>query len=78
MNIGNEKEAQQAIDAMRQEPLRVQLRNLQLSIESLELGQMYYEQKGNDQGGERLARCLVIVAERKKEIERALQDAETP
>ncbi|MDH4322217.1 MAG: hypothetical protein OEV73_12060 [Desulfobulbaceae bacterium] len=78
MNIGNEKEALDAIDSIRQEPLRAQLRTLQLSIESMELGQMYYDQKGNEQGSERLARCLRIVAERKKEIERALEDAETP
>lgn len=76
MNIGNEKEAQEAIDAIRQEPLRAQLRTLQLSIESLELGQMYYDQKGNEQGSARLTRCLDIVAARKKEVERALQEVE--
>ena len=69
MNISNENDARDAVDAWRGEPPRAQFRNLQLAMESLELGQMYYEQKGNDQGVERLARCLVILQERKAELD---------
>ncbi|MDH3392424.1 MAG: hypothetical protein OEL66_00320 [Desulfobulbaceae bacterium] len=73
MNINNEKEAHEAIEAWRCEPEKAQLRNLQQAVEKLELGQMYYDQKGNEQGSERLARCLDILVERKKEIDCQIQ-----
>lgn len=69
MNINNEKEALEAVEAWRCEPLQAQSRNLQQAVEKLELGQMYYDQKGNEQGSERLARCLDILVDRKREIE---------
>lgn len=69
MNINNEKEAREAIEAWRCDPPSAQLRNLQQAVEKLELGQMYYDQKGNEQGSERLAKCLDILVDRKKEIE---------
>jgi len=69
MNIGNEDEARAAIASWRGEPARAQLRNLQLAMEKLELGQMYYEQKGNDQGAARLGRCMTMLAERRAEVE---------
>ena len=74
MNINNEQEAREAIASWRGDPLPAQLRNLQQAVEKLELGQMYYDQKGNEQGSERLARCMAILTGRKKEIERRLQD----
>ena len=70
MNINNEQEALEAVEAWRCEPEKAQLRNLQQAVEKLELGQMYYDQKGNEQGSERLGRCLVILAERQKELGR--------
>ena len=73
MNIDNEDAARNAIEVWRQEPARAQLRNLQLAVEKLELGQMYYEQKGNDQGVQRLGRCLVLLTARLGEVEKELQ-----
>jgi len=70
MKIDNEIQAQEAIDLWRQDPLRAQLSNLQKGIESLELGQMYYEQKDNTQGGERLGRCIQILVARKAELDK--------
>ncbi len=72
MNIGNEDEALAAIAQWRVEPPRAQLRELQLAIEKLELGQMYYEQKGNDQGVARLGRCIDLLSARRREVEGAL------
>lgn len=72
MNIGNEKEALEAIESMRTDPLRAQLRHLQEAIEKLELGQMYYDQKGNDQGSARLGKCMEIIAARKQEVEKEM------
>ena len=73
MNIGNETEAHEAIELWRQEPLRAQLRNVQKGIESLELGQMYYDQKGNEQGSARLERCMEILVARKAELDSELE-----
>ena len=62
--IGTEAQALQAVEEWKKEPVPVQLRNLRLAIESLELSQMYYEQKENDQGVRRTERCLAILRER--------------
>ena len=75
MSIGNEEEAGKAISLWRQEPPRAQLRNLQKAIESLELGQMYYDQKDNEQGVKRLGRCIQLLLERKAELERDIAQA---
>lgn len=69
MNINNETDAYEAIRTWRTEPPKAQLRSLRLAIESLELSQMYYEQKGNDGGIARAGRCIGILRERKKELE---------
>ena len=76
MNIGNEKEALAAVESLRSDPLRAQLRRLQEAYEKLELGQMYYDQKGNEQGSERLARCLVIIDSRIEEVKGLLAKME--
>ena len=73
MNINNEADAYDAIEKWRMEPAKAQLRNLQLAIESLELSQMYYEQKGNDHGIERAAKCITVLLKRKKELENLLK-----
>ena len=70
MNINNETDAYAAIESWRTEPPKAQIRNLQTAIESLELSQMYYEQKGNENGIQRAGRCIEILRERKKELER--------
>jgi len=69
MNINNEADAFKTITILKSEPLKAQIRSLQLSIESLELNQMYYEQKGNEKGIERTGRCIEILQERKRELE---------
>lgn len=45
-----------------------QLRNIKQAIESLELSQMYYEQKGNEKGLKRAEKCIEILKEREKEL----------
>ena len=69
MNINNEDQTREAIALWRTDPPRAQLKNLRLALESLELSQMYYEQKGNEPGMARAAACLVIIGTRISEIE---------
>jgi len=69
MNINNEADALETITILKSEPPKAQIRSLQLAIESLELNQMYYEQKGNEKGIERTGRCIEILQERKRELE---------
>lgn len=63
-NIDNEDKARQAVEAWKNETAEVQIRNLQLTIESLELGRMYYEQKGSEKGVGRMMRCIVMLKQR--------------
>jgi len=51
MKVNNEEAARRLIEEQRALPAAAQLRNLRLAVENLELDQMYYEQKGNEQGG---------------------------
>ena len=69
MNINNEDQAKEAIALWQTDPPRAQLKNLRFALESLELSQMYYEQKGNEQGVARAAACQTIIAGRIAEIE---------
>ena len=69
MNINNEDQAREAIALWQTDPPRAQLNNLKLALESLELSQMYYEQKGNEQGMARAASCQTIIGARIAEIE---------
>ncbi len=69
MNINNEDQAREAIALWRTDPAGAQLKNLRLALESLELSQMYYEQKGNEQGMARAAACQTIITTRIAEIE---------
>jgi hypothetical protein len=68
MNISTEEEARLAIALWQAEPAGAQLRNLKLVVESLELSQMYYEQKGNDKGAARTTACLTILNNRIREL----------
>jgi hypothetical protein len=68
MNISTEEEARLAIALWQAEPAEAQLRNLKLVVESLELSQMYYEQKGNDKGAARTTACLTILNNRIREL----------
>jgi len=69
MHINNEDQAREAITLWQTDPPRAQLKNLKSARESLELSEMYYEQKGNEQGLLRAAGCLAIIAKRIAEIE---------
>ena len=69
MNINNENHAIETIALWRTDPAKAQLKNLRLALESLELSQMYYEQKGNEQGMARAVACQAIIANRISEIE---------
>jgi hypothetical protein len=69
MNINNEDQAREAIALWQSDPAKAQLKNLRLALESLELSQMYYEQKGNEQGAARAAACQTILASRIAEID---------
>ncbi|MDH5523941.1 MAG: hypothetical protein OEY01_08100 [Desulfobulbaceae bacterium] len=69
MKINNEQQALEAIESWRTAPLRAQQRNLQMAKEHLELSQMYYEQKGNEQGSERANRCIALLSQRINELE---------
>lgn len=69
--FSTEAEAQKAIDGWRQESPRAQRRNIQLAIESLELSEMHYEQKGNAHGLERAGRCIALLRLRLAELDPA-------
>ncbi|MDG4475494.1 hypothetical protein [Thiovibrio frasassiensis] len=69
MNINSEDQAREAIALWQTDPARAQLKNLRLALESLELSQMYYEQKGNEQGMTRAGACVAILTNRIAEIE---------
>ncbi|WP_456386678.1 hypothetical protein [Desulfolithobacter sp.] len=61
ITIGTEAQALQAVEEWKKEPVQVQRKNIRLAIESLELSQIYYEQKGNKQGARRSVRCIAIL-----------------
>ena len=69
MNINNEDQAKETIILWQTDSPRAQLKNLRLARESLELSQMYYEQKGNEPGLARATSCLSIITARITEIE---------
>lgn len=68
MSFSTEDEAKAAIAAWREDPPLAQRKQIKLAIESLELGQMYYEQKGNTQGSARADRCIALLRERLAEL----------
>lgn len=63
MEIKNEEHAREIIDAWQQLPVPAQKKEIGLAIERLELSCMYYEQKSNDKGVDRVERCLEILKE---------------
>jgi len=71
MNINNEEQAREAIALLREEPVPAQMKKLRLAQESLELSQMYYEQKGNETGQTRAVVCQTIIAARLAELQGA-------
>jgi hypothetical protein len=66
--IDTEEKACQAIEEWRDASPKAQATNLKVAIEALELNQMYYEQKGNENGASRMERCREILKKRKAEL----------
>lgn len=64
MKIKNEEEARRLIEALLTRPVAAQTRDLRLAMENLELDQMYYDQKGNEQGVQRCEVCLDLLRQR--------------
>ena len=69
MNIKNEKHAREMLEKWRKLPIPAQKREIKLAIEKLELGGMYYEQKGSDQGVVRCEKCVIILEEHLKSLD---------
>jgi hypothetical protein len=72
MNIADETTAKEATDMWRNKDPKEQLRQIQLSIETLELNQMHYENRGNEKGVIRSENAIDILIQRRKEIETEL------
>jgi len=64
MKITDPTTALRLIDEWRPAPVAAQLRNLRVARENLELDQMYYQQKDNNNGVARCDECLKILLER--------------
>lgn len=68
MSFSTEEQTTAAIEAWRPDPPLAQRKEIQFAIESLELSQMYYEQKGNEQGIARAGRCIALLRARLVEL----------
>lgn len=68
MRVKNEEEVRGLIKVLFVRPVSAQSRDLRLAVENLELDQMYYEQKGNDQGVQRCEVCLALLRQRLAEL----------
>jgi hypothetical protein len=72
MNLADEITAKEAIDMWCSKAPREQLKLIRLAIETLELNQMYYENRGNEKGMIRSEKAIDILIQRRKEIESEL------
>lgn len=72
MHIDSEQKAREVIESWRKDPPRAQLRFLKEAFEALEMSQMYYDQKGNEKGCCRCAKCLEILQARITVVEKEL------
>ena len=72
MKISDKTTAEEAIDMWRNKDPKEQLRHIRLSIETLELNQMHYENRGNEKGIIRSEKAINILIQRRKEIESQL------
>ncbi|MDL2122614.1 MAG: hypothetical protein LWX51_05930 [Deltaproteobacteria bacterium] len=72
MNIADKTTAKEAIDMWRNKDSKEQLRHIRLSIETLELNQMHYENIENEKGVIRSENAIDILIQRRKEIESEL------
>jgi len=72
MKISDEIKAKEAIDMWRSKAPEEQLRHIRLAIETLELNQMYYENRSNEKGIKRSENAIKILIQRRKDIESEL------
>ena len=73
MNSSRIRDVRQLIallDEMRSQSTASQIGRLEKIRQSLELDEMYYEQKGNEAGKARTANCLARVSDRLSELQR--------
>jgi len=69
MEIRNEEHAREMLREWQKLPDQARKREIGLAIQKLELSSMYYEQKGNDQGVSRCAKCIVLLREHLETLE---------
>ena len=69
MEIRNEEHAREMIKQWQNLPVPARKKEISLAMEQLELSTMYYEQKGNENGAERSARCHSLLREHLSSLE---------
>ncbi len=69
MKVFDETTAEEAVAVWRSKAPKEQLRRIRLAIETLELNQMHYENRGNEKGIKRSEDAINILIQRRKEIE---------
>lgn len=68
MEINTEEQANIFIEKWRGSSIPAQINAFKKTIESLELAQMYYEQKENEKGVIRAENCIAIISDRMNEL----------
>lgn len=66
--IDSVEKAYSAIEAWHSDPPKAQIRQIKFAIQSMELNQMYFEQKGNEKGASRMEKCIEVLQVRLDEI----------
>ena len=61
MRINNANDAKDFVESLRNKSIKAQSIQLVKAIETTELNQMYYEQKGSERGVIRTEECLTIL-----------------
>ncbi|MBU0728317.1 MAG: hypothetical protein KKE17_11620 [Proteobacteria bacterium] len=69
MEIRNEEQARECCEAWSVKSVKVQRSLLLQAKESLELGQLYYENKDNQAGVQRLGNCITLLQSRLKDLD---------
>ena len=72
MKVSDETTAKEAIDLWCSKAPKEQLKLIRLAIETLELNQMHYENRGNEKGIVRSQKAIDMLIQRRKEIESEL------
>ena len=66
--INSVEKAYSAIEAWHSDPPKAQIRQIKFAIQSMELNQMCFEQKGNEKGALRMEKCIEVLQVRLHEI----------